>query len=319
MNNKLLKVLLVGVVAGIAIYTIVANLTFTPKIQGTLTALDCPSLFPEWTNKYKKEDNQLFFSTAEKELDGLYIQVQNTKGEIISRVQEPSWSIGGTLGSFAFDKNKNIYLLPTPIIYIGLNPKQERQSIFKVDSQTGVMTKWLDIPIPESIKPIEDKAYIDNVYGNIGITSDCKTNKLYVSSIAGSDKATMRGKVYEVDIDARSTTPIMNDIDCYGLLKVEDSSRNQFLLFGNTRETSIGLYDFGSKKTKNQEVVISNANVLASDHRVKKIRLKNDIFEIGLYPFDYTLATSSDNLNTKINYQFKDSKWGVVTVAPGQK
>jgi hypothetical protein len=309
--NKL-KILIPVLVLGLLSYWIYANAQM-PVIEGKLTAIDCPNVFPEWSSKYQSKDNQIFFSTAEKELDGLYLQIQNAKGEVIKRIQEPSWSVGGTLGSFTFDKNKNIYLIPTPIIYIGLNPKQDRQSIFKVDSQTGVMAKWLDIQIPNSIKPIEDKAYIDNVYGNIGITSDCKNNKLYISSIAGSDKTTMRGKVYEVDIDARTSTPIMNDIDCYGLLKVEDSSRNQFLMFGNTRETSIGIYDFGSKKIKKNEVIINSPNVLASDHRVKKIRLKNDIFEIGQYPFDYTLATSSDNLNTKINYQYKDSKWEIVS------
>jgi hypothetical protein len=307
------KILIIGaLITALIAYYGYSSYSYIPNMQGTLAALDCPVVLPNWTNKYQTKDTQLLFSTAEKELNGLYLQQINSKGELVNRFKEDSWKIGGTLGSFTFDKNKNLYLVPTPIIYIGNNPKQERQSIFKVDSETGVMTKWMDIEVPEEIKKVDDNSYLYNTYGNIGITGDCKTNKLYVSSVQGSDKDKMRGRVYEVDINTMRSEAIITDMDCYGIYKVEDSSRGTYLLFGNTRESSMGLYDFGSKKIKNQELVINNPNVLKADYRVKKIRLKGDTFEIGLYPFDYTLATSGENLNAKLNYQYKDGKWAMV-------
>jgi hypothetical protein len=301
-------VAIIGLIGSIFYFT---NQLYIPQIQNNLKSLECPISTPSWTNKYKTKDNQIAFSTAERELDGLYLQILNNKGEITNRIKEESWNDGGTLGSFTFDKALNIYTIPTPIITIGNNPKDQRQYIYKVDKKTGKMDKWLELPITDDLKNIDEKSYLQNVYGNIGITSDCKNNKLYVSSILGSDRDKMRGKVFEIDIETKSFNPIITDHDCYGLTKFEDKDKS-YLLFGNTRETSIGLYEFESKKIKKKETDIIHPNVIKQDHRVKKIRLKNDIFEIGLYPFDYTLATSGENLNSKLEYQYKEGEWGLV-------
>jgi hypothetical protein len=316
---KRIIIVLSALISCILLYTLYTNNQIARQMQSPITSLECPISNPSWTDKYQKTDTSLAFSTAERELDGLYLQILNTKGEVVDRVKEPSWKIGGTLGSFTFDKDKNIYLVPTPIITIGNNPKEQRQSIFKVDNQTGVMAKWFDLPVTTDIRAVDDKSYLNNVYGNIGITSDCKNNKIYVSSILGSDKTNMKGKVFEVDLTNKVTTTIITGIDCYGLSKVVDKENNQFLLFGNTRELSIGLYDFEKNKINSTELKVTTPNVLKQDYRVKKIRLKGEIFEIGLYPFDYTLATSGENLNAKTHYQYKDSKWTFVLPQSVQK
>src|ERR1044072_1753468 len=130
--------------------------------------------------------NRAALSTSEKARPGLWM----IEGD--HRYQHPSWKKAGFLAPIERDQDGNIYVAPAPFINVLLNPAAEQNAVWRVDSKTQEMAKFLDLPRNAGGNE-------QNAFGTLDLAYDCDTQALYVSSVFGSTRDKEQGKIYRID------------------------------------------------------------------------------------------------------------------------
>jgi hypothetical protein len=171
-------------------------------------------------------------STAERTVKGLIIvepsRDQNTPPRTY---QHPSWTMGGYLGPSAIDRDGNIYVAPAPRVNLIDNPPERANIIYKVDTNTGVMSEFINLPFAQSPS-------LNNPYGILGMAYDCDTNSLYASSVAGSTREAEVGRLFHIDLNTGKIVDQRDDNDLMGV-GVFNGSQGKRLYFGRTRTQDV--------------------------------------------------------------------------------
>ena len=136
------------------------------------------------------------FTTSEKRVKGLALIQINASGDTTNGgkkfYQHSSWTTAGYMGPILLNAQGDCFVAPVPVINLIDNPIPKQNIIYKVSSQTGEMTKFVELPVIDSLG-------ITNPYGIMGFAYLCESNVLYVSSVHGSTREKENGVMYAID------------------------------------------------------------------------------------------------------------------------
>ncbi|MBL7746576.1 MAG: hypothetical protein JNM19_04065 [Chitinophagaceae bacterium] len=184
-----------------------------------------------------------FFSTSDERTMGLLLleseQPGNPKARITKSLQHPSWRRAGWLAPILLDEAGNIYTAPAPFINILDNPIANNNTIYKIDSKTGLMDEFLRLPFADSINT-------DNPFGIIGMIYLCETATLYVSTVAGSRRYKEKGHIYAIDVKAKKIIDEINHTDAMGM-GISYVTGQRKLYFGTGRNSAIYSVNLSAK------------------------------------------------------------------------
>ncbi|WP_298609492.1 hypothetical protein [uncultured Thiothrix sp.] len=145
--------------------------------------------------------------------------------------QHPTWDDAGHVGATTRDQQGNIYLAPTPEVSLAENPPALQNRIYRVDSQTGEMQVWLELPQaaqPSAVNP----------FGVMGLFYDCDTHSLYASSLAGSTPQQAQGRLYQIDMATKQVIDQIEQVDAIGV-GVFNGVPHKRLYFGSARSSDV--------------------------------------------------------------------------------
>lgn len=145
--------------------------------------------------------------------------------------QHPTWDEAGHVGATTRDRQGNIYILPTPEVSLAENPPSLQNRIYRIDSQTGEMLVWLELP--QAAQPSAA-----NPFGTMGLFYDCDTNSLYVSSLAGSTPQQAQGRLYQIDVATKKVMDQIEQVDAIGV-GVFNGVSHKRLYFGSARSSDV--------------------------------------------------------------------------------
>lgn len=235
--------------------------------------------------------------------------------------QHSGWKITGQVGSTVRDAQGNIYLIPVPIVSLATNPLERRNIVYKVDSQTGVMTEFVELPIPIELSQ-------GNPFGTMGITLDCQTASLYVSSVAGSSPAKINGTIYRIDLANGKIADSYSGVDAIGIA-VFNLPNEKRLYFGDARSSSLfsvklkstGDFIIGSKPRHELSLLtVKNGD----STQIRKIHFPrtnqgNHIMSLEETEFSYRLIAELHARQKKYNFELqeKTQEWKFLSLEWG--
>ena len=253
-----------------------------------------------------------FFVKQMKIPEPVYIDMTQTKGKGMVMIsggkngkpfQFPTWSLAGYLGPYAMDEIGNIYVVPIPFVSIEEYPPQEQCVIYKVDSKTGKMDVFMELPWAS---PPHEK----NPFNILGLAYDCDTRSLYASIVTGSTYEEEKGRIYQIDLKNKKIVDQINNIDVLGLGIFNFKKRKRMYL-GMARSPelhSIYLDQDGHfiKKPK-LEFALNELPGGGFDkcHRIRFLR--NNTMELKGIDFNYTLHAESDVQRNIYNFRYDNN------------
>ncbi|MBE2224069.1 MAG: DUF2029 domain-containing protein [Anaerolineae bacterium] len=227
--------------------------------------------------------------------------------------QHETWDDAGNVGPFAYDGQGDIYLGPTPLASLQTNPTAEQNWIYKVDSQTAVMEKYLELPWP--LPPSGA-----NPFGIIGLTYDCDTNSLYAATVAGSTAQEEVGGIYQIDLKTGQIISQLDNIDAIGL-GIFNGTDGKRLYFGSARAPevhSISLNaDTGEFYGEPRFEFSLVAQPGGSFDNANRIQFTNDgLMAVKGNEFSYSLQVASDPQRNIYSFQHnpEDDSWVFLSV-----
>ncbi len=146
--------------------------------------------------------------------------------------QHPTWDNAGFLGGSVRDALGNTYIYPAPFGSTEHNPPDEQNKLYIIDTNSGEMTEWLDLPA------LAEPTETVNPYGITGLFIDCDTNSLYVASVMGSTAREEFGRIFQIDITTKTVVDTYDNIDALGV-GVHNGVDGKRLLFGLARNSAI--------------------------------------------------------------------------------
>ncbi len=245
------------------------------------------------------------FTTSEKRVKGLALMQMNINGDISNGgkkiYQHESWKQAGYMGPILLDVHGDCFVGPVPVINLIDNPIAKQNTIYKVNAQSGVMSKFIELPIKDSLG-------VTNPYGIMGFAYLCDGNILYVSSVQGSTRDKENGVIYAIDESGKIIDKLEN-IDAFGLgITYANDSRS--LYFGSARASKIYRIDVieGGKFSGNPTIIASLDNVgIRGDDKARKIRFnKNGNMEVSTLEFNYNLTAPTEKQETKIIFSWNE-------------
>lgn len=222
--------------------------------------------------------------------------------------QHPSWKMGGRLGPILIDNEGNIFTAPAPLVNVWDNPVANQNTVYKVNSSTGVMEAFIRLPIVDSTD--------QNAYGIIAMAYLCETNTLYISSVAGSDRQHERGAIYAIDTKEKKIIDQLNATDAMGMGITYITGKRE-LFFGNARNAdvnSIVLDENGKFSGKPVFAFTLNGLGPRGDDKVRRINTdkSGNLTVVGM-EFNFNLIAPREKQESayKAKYLFDEKKWQV--------
>lgn len=228
--------------------------------------------------------------------------------------KHPSWNSAGFLGPVMADGQGNIYTVPVPRISLVDNPPQQQNRVYRVDTNTGEMKLFVELPAAAPPNP-------QNVYGALGLGLDCETNSLYVSSVAGSSATQELGRIFRIDLSTAKVVAQLDGVDAMGL-GVFKTGREKRLYFGSTRVSeirSVGLDAQGNfVGSQRVEFPISAPGASGSDKARRITFTDAGDMQIAGRQFDYNMVANTRQPRIQYVYRFqpKEQSWTFVSFTP---
>ena len=163
---------------------------------------------------------------------GLALYDPGTASSPASGYQDPTWDDAGYLGPYVIDGEGNIFVAPVPLASLELNPPEEQNKIYRVDTTSGAMQFWLDLP---TVQPVSEF----NPYGVVGMGIDCFTNSLYVATVAGSTPTQEIGRIYRIAIESGEVVDQLEDVDAMGVGVATLPNGERRLYYGLARTSEV--------------------------------------------------------------------------------
>jgi hypothetical protein len=251
------------------------------------------------------------FSTSEVQTMGLVLLQSDEPGNPNARItktfQYPSWRMGGWLAPVNLDENGNLFTAPAPSVNILYNPIANNNTIYRIDSKTGVMEEFMRLPFADSINT-------ENPFGIIGMTYLCESGILYVSSIAGSRRYAENGHIYAIDIKKKKIIDQLNNADAMGM-GISYITGHRKLYYGTGRNSGIMSVTINSNGkftgTPQKEFTLDNLGPRGDD-KVRRIRTDQfgNLIIHGM-EFNYNLIAPREKQETIYNFYYDEEgkKW----------
>lgn len=237
------------------------------------------------------------FDTSRREIQGLVVYDADKPERFF---QHPSWKAAGSLGPLANDEAGDVFVAPVPSINTLNNPPKQQNTIYKVDSQTGVMTNYYElenVPLPDQRNP----------YGIISLAYDCQTKVLYATSISGSNGQKTSGSITAINTESQQQIARLQGIDALsaGLFRDKDGAHLYYGLAGSSQVWRVGLSDDGRFSGKPRYVLgFDKFNEL----KPRKLVFRNPgSLQIDTTEFRYNLVASTEYRQEYIDYKYSTS------------
>jgi hypothetical protein len=250
------------------------------------------------------------FSTSEKRQKGIALIQINAAGDTTNGgrkfYQHPSWITAGYMGPILLDPNGNCFVGPVPVINLIDNPIAKQNILFKVDGQTGIMEKYLELPVKDSLG-------VTNPYGILGLAYLCESNTMYVSSVQGSTRNKENGVIYAVNDKGKIIDKIEN-VDAFGI-GVAFVNDGRYLYYGSARTPDIYQVSLTAEgKFSGKPSLIATLSNLGErgDDKARKIRFdKTGKMEVFALEFNYNLTAPTEKQEAKFIFSWneEDKKW----------
>lgn len=243
---------------------------------------------PEFVRTLQFDLSRSGFSTSDKMNRGMiFAEFKDPSNpvEYAKVYQHPSWKKAGYLGTIVFDEKGNIFVAPLPVVNTLYNPVHEKNTIFKIDHETGEMEKFISLPLESSYYP-------DNPFGIVGMTYDCDLQTLFVSTLEGSSAREEKGRIYSIALSSGKITLLLDKTDGLGLATVSIKGEKK-LFFGSARSGkvySIRITDSDPLKTLPQLEIDISGEGPRGDDKVRKIKYRTDgSLQLFAVEFDFNL------------------------------
>lgn len=245
--------------------------------------------------------NGAALSTQNLRVKGLTLQEDPGGGQPLRVQQHPSWSQAGSLGAPVLDRAGNAYVVPVPYVHVLDNPAARQNVLYKVDTQTAEMRPLVDLPAaapPSATNP----------FGLMGLSYDCDIDRLFASSLAGSDAEAERGRIYQVDPADGAVVDMLEGIDAIGLTTF-NGAKGKRLYFGSARRSevlSIALDADGrfADAAPRHEFGLSEYG-RHGDEKARRLVVGPDgRMTVSIMTFDYNLVANSERLQTRLSFGY---------------
>jgi len=280
----------------------------TPAPPGKLGGVTACRQLPGFVAAQGFDPNTAALSTSDDRRMGLVlIQPDGAGGQNV--YQHPTWDDAGWLGGLTLDENGNVYVVPAPRISLLDNAPVKQTQLYRVDSATGELAVLLDLPA--AAPPSQT-----NPYGLMGVTYDCETRSLYVSSIAGSTRAAEVGRLFRVELGAQPRVAAQFDgVDAIGL-GVFNGRKDKRLYFGSARTSevlSLAL-DARGNFTGPARVDFSLAeHDPRGDDKARRLTFSDAAgLRVDAVKFNYNLVASSEHRQNQYQYAYDSNTDGWV-------
>jgi hypothetical protein len=219
--------------------------------------------------------------------------------------QHPSWTRAGYLGTAVLDKRGNIFTAPTPQTSLLLNPLGQQNKIYRVDAQSGEMTEYLALPAAA-------ESNATNPFGVLGLITDCDTNSLYATSVAGSTRTQEVGRIYRIDLASGKVVSQLDGVDAFGLV-VGNTRGGKRLYFGLARSGDVRSVALDAQGNINgaptQEFSIAE-RAIDGDGRVRRLSWTRDGgLAVVIAPFTFTLVPPTSRQQLVYHYNADTGAW----------
>lgn len=248
-------------------------------------------------------------STAEKRYMGLVLielaqkpapgEQPDLNNERARYYQHPSWKSAGYLASITLDRSGNAYAIPAPHISLLYNHPKQQNKIYRVDSKTGIMLPWMQLPIPK----LET---LQNPYGLLGLTYDCADGSIFAATVAGSTRTNEQGVLLHISTHDKKVLDTLKGIDAMGLAVFQGVKGERRLYFGKIRTGevySVGIGADGKFLRGSVQLECSVSGIgPRGDDAPRKIRFDRDLMIVNGIAFNYNLQASSEKPETVYVY-----------------
>ena len=252
--------------------------------------------------------DRVFIDTTQQTFTGVALQDAAT-GQIY---QDPTWDDAGTVGPHVVDSDGNIYVVPVPQVSLFDNLPEEQNKIYRIDTNTGIMSEYLDLPWAQPPS-------VANPFGAVGLAFDCDTNSIYVSTLAGSTPKEDLGRIYRVDVTSGEIVDQLDNIDVLGL-GVFNGADGKRLYYGSARAPEVHSIpldtngDFTSEPRFEFSLAMLQGGSYDNAHRIRFTR--DNQMEVKAIGFAYRLMATSDPLRNVyfFNYNQPNNNWDFTEV-----
>lgn len=226
--------------------------------------------------------------------------------------RDPSWGDAGYLGAYVLDGQGNIWTAPAPLTSLEQNPPEAQNKIYKVDTNTGVMTEYIDLP-----KALPPSTF--NPFGVVGLGYDCETNSLYAGSLAGSTPTEEVGRIFRIDLNTGQVADQIDGVDAMGVaVAITPDGKRLFYGLGRSSEVrSVALDEQGNFVGDSRpEFALA---MLPGGHNERAQRITfNDKGEMRVkgINFTYSLQVSGQTVPTiyQLRYDTQNHAWEVFDI-----
>lgn len=253
------------------------------------------------------------FSTSERGVKGLALVIQPTganQGGQNRTFQNPSWTMAGSLAPIQYGKGGNFFVSPAPSINVLDNPSDQQNQVYRVDSATGVMSRYLDLPRAGPPNP-------ENPFGVLGLGYDCDNDQLYVSSVAGSSRDQEIGRIYQVDTVKNVVVSQLDKVDALGLT-IFNGSKGKRIYYGLARWPeiwSVALDDAGHFQGQPRlEISLATLGPRGSDKARTIEFLRGTQMVVHGIEFSFNLIAPTEKQETIYNFKYDSTtdKWSLI-------
>jgi hypothetical protein len=284
--------------------------TSIPKEDASEIGLDECKKQPEFFKNSGFDLKRCALSTSEKKITGLVLlELPLNPIDSNRHWQHPSWSKFGFMGPMAIDDEGNTYVAPIPVVNILKNNPKEQNTIYRVDYVTGQMEPLLNLK--------SDSISETNVYGLMGLCFDCHAGLLLASSVAGSTRTIVKGKLYLIDPKTKTIIDELEGFDAIGV-GICGITGIKRAYFGLARKSEIWSVEIDKNNHfKGEPKLEISLDLLGprGDDKARKIRFntQGEMLVSGV-EFNFNLTAPTEKQETK--YQFiwnnEETKWEFV-------
>lgn len=257
---------------------------------------------------YKKgfSIKRTIISISEKRYPGLVIYQlpDSSKGKDAKPTyfQDSTWKKYGSMGTFCFDEKGNIYLIPIPWVNVLKNEKKSQNTVYKVDGITGIMSPFIQLANNQKYNP-------QNAFGLLGLTYDCNTKCLYVSTVSASDRLNEKGIIYAIDTKGKRAVIIdsLQGKDALGI-GIAGLNSNKILFIGDARNSNIfsnKIDSIGKFLNKKLDPIFTLENIGSrGDDKAKKFDFANNQINIKAVEFNWNLIAPTEQQQAVYSFKF---------------
>jgi hypothetical protein len=217
---------------------------------------------------------------------GLALFEMGKDGQPSRTYQDPTWDDAGWLGYITLDREGNVFVFPAPRENLVDNPPEKANIVYRVDSTTAQMSGFITVTAAAPSSP-------ENPYGILGMTLDCDTDSLYVTTVAGSTRASEAGKLVQVKMVGPTVAAELPGVDAFGVA-VYNWPEGKRLYYGLARTAdiySVALDEAGNFSGQPQyEFSLPDPNFKAWRMRFAQ----NGDLQVRALEFDFNLKATSE-------------------------